>query len=147
MGWEPGLRALFHGLPICDPEAADLRDVDDSPLDPTRTFPFSQLEATAVDAANFLRTAGYLCVSGVFATDEIDIMLDEAEILADEARPGDMTSWWGRDGNGTEVLTRVLRAASRPSLNALIEDRRVRQIVEIADEELSPSVDDGPESV
>ncbi|GIT00945.1 MAG: hypothetical protein CM1200mP26_26570 [Acidimicrobiales bacterium] len=88
------------------------------------------------------------CVSpGVFATDEVDIMLDEAEILADEARPGDMTSWWGRDGNGTEVLTRVLRAASRPSLNALIQDRRVRQIVEIADEELSPSVDDGPESV
>ena len=147
MGWEPGLRALFHGLPIFDPEAADLRDVDDSPLDPTRTFPFPQLEVTAADAANFLRTAGYLCVSGVFATDEVDIMLDEAEILADEARPGDMTSWWGRDGNGTEVLTRVLRAASRPSLNALIEDRRVRQIVEIADEELSPSVDDGPESV
>ena len=147
MGWEPGLRALFHGLPIFDPETADLRDVDDSPLDPTRTFPFPQLEVTAADAANFLRTAGYLCVSRVFATDEVDIMLDEAEILADEARPGDMTSWWGRDGNGTEVLTRVLRAASRPSLNALIQDRRVRQIVEIADEELSPSVDDGPESV
>ena len=147
MGWEPGLRALFHGLPIFDPEAADLRDVDGSPLDPTRTFPFSQLKATTADAANFLRTAGYLCVSGVFDTDEVDIMLDEAEILADEARPGDMTSWWGRDGNGTEVLTRVLRAASRPSLNALIDDKRVRQIVEIADEELSPSVDDGPESV
>ena len=147
MGWEPGLRALFHGLPIFDPETADLRDVDDSPLDPTRTFLFPQLKATTADAANFLRTAGYLCVSGVFDTDEVDIMLDEAEILADEARPGDMTSWWGRDGNGTEVLTRVLRAASRPSLNALIQDRRVRQIVEIADEELSPSVDDGPESV
>ena len=147
MGWEPGLRALFHGLPIFDPEAADLRDVDDSPLDPTRTFLFPQLKATTADAANFLRTAGYLCVSGVFDTDEVDIMLDEAEILADEARPGDMTSWWGRDGNGTEVLTRVLRAASRPSLNALIDDKRVRQIVEIADEELSPSVDDGPESV
>ena len=147
MGWEPGLRALFHGLPIFDPEAADLRDVDDSPLDPTRTFLFPQLKATTADAANFLRTAGYLCVSGVFDTDEVDIMLDEAEILADEARPGDMTSWWGRDGNGTEVLTRVLRAASRPSLNALIDDKRVRQIVEIADEELSPSVDNGPESV
>ena len=147
MSWEPGLRALFHGLPIFDPEAADLREVDDSPLDPTRTFPFSQLKATTADAANFLRTAGYLCISGVFNSDEVDTMLDEAEILADEARPGDMTSWWGRDGNGTEVLTRVLRAASRPSLNALIDDKRVRQIVEIADEELSPSVDDGPESV
>lgn len=147
MGWEPGLRALFHGLPIFDPEAADLRDVDGSPLDPTRTFPFSRLKASAAHAANFLRTAGYLCVSGVFGTDEVDVMLDDAEILADEARPGDMTSWWGRDGNGTEVLTRVLRAASRPSLNALIDDQRVRQIVEIADEELVPSVDDGPESV
>ena len=147
MGWEPGLRALFHGLPIFDPEDADLRDVDGSPLDPTRTFPFAQLKASAADAANFLRTAGYLCVSGVFGTDEVDVMLDDAEILADEARPGDMTSWWGRDGNGTEVLTRVLRAASRPSLNALIDDQRVRQIVEIADEELVPSVDDGPESV
>ncbi len=147
MGWEPGLRALFHGLPIFDPESVDLRDVDGSPLDPTRTFPFSQLKATATNAANFLRTAGYLCISGVFSSDEVDVMLDDAEILADEARPGDMTSWWGRDGSGTEVLTRVLRAASRPSLNALIDDQRVRQIVGIADEELAPSVDDGPESV
>ncbi len=147
MAWEPGLRALLHGRPIFDPATVDLRDLDGSPLDPTHTFPASEMEAEAEAAAHFLRTAGHLCVTGVFGADEVDGMLADAAVLADEARPGDRTSWWGRDGDGSEVLTRVLRAASRPRLDALVDDPRVRAIVGLADEDLAPSVDDGPESV
>ena len=36
--WEPGLRALYGGRPIYDPERASLRDRDGAPLDPERTF-------------------------------------------------------------------------------------------------------------
>ena len=99
------------------------------------------------EAAQFLRAAGHLCVTDVFDDDEVAGMLADAAVLADEAAPGDMTSWWGRGGDGTEVLTRVLRAASRPGLDALVDDSRVRRIVGLADEDLAPSVDDGPESV
>lgn len=147
VAWEPGLRALFHGRPVFDPTTVDLRDVDGSPLDPARTFAAADLVAEAEAAAHFLRTAGHLCVTGVFAADEVDAMLADAAVLADEAVAGDQTSWWGRDGDGTEVLTRVLRAASRPGLDALVDDPRVRRIVDLADEDLAPSVDDGPESI
>jgi len=147
LSWEPGLRALFHGRPLFDPENVDLCGADGSPLEVTRTFPAAGLEDEGEEAAQFLRAAGHLCVTGVFDEDEVAGMLADAAILADEAAPGDMTSWWGRDGDGTEVLTRVLRAASRPGLNALVDDPRVRRIVGLADEDLVPSVDDGPESI
>ncbi|MBH99156.1 MAG: hypothetical protein CL467_00945 [Acidimicrobiaceae bacterium] len=147
MGWEPGLRALFHSRPIFDPETVDLRGLDGSPLDCARSFPATNLEVEVEAAAHYLRTAGYLCVTDVFDEEEVAGMLADAAVLADEARPGDRTSWWGRGADGKEVLTRVLRAASRPDLNALVNDHRVRRIVGLADEDLEPSVDDGPESI
>ena len=150
MRWEPGLRALFHGLPVFDPDNVDLRDLDGEPLDPTLSFTLDEIGDTGQGGAaarHFLRTAGYLYVPDVFDGDEVAAMLVDAAILADEARPGDMASWWGRDAVGDEVLTRVLRAASRPGLRMLIDDRRLRRVVDTADEALTPKVPDGPEAV
>jgi hypothetical protein len=137
MRWEPGLRALFHGLPVFDPDSVDLRDLGGGPLDTTRSFTLEETGDTGRDGAaarHFLRTAGYLHVPGVFDADEVAAMLTDADILAGEARPGDMASWWGRDAAGTEVLTRVLRAASRPDLRLLVDDARIRRVVDTADE-------------
>ncbi|MEO2156395.1 MAG: hypothetical protein ABGY30_07230, partial [Acidimicrobiales bacterium] len=141
MRWEPGLRALFHGLPVFDPDSVDLRDLDGGPLDTTRSFTLGETGDTGRDGAaarHFLRTAGYLHVPVVFDADEVAAMLTDADILAGEARPGDMASWWGRDAAGTEVLTRVLRAASRPDLRLLVDDARIRRVVDTADEVLVP---------
>lgn len=147
MGWEPGLRTLFHGLPIFDPESVELRNLNGSTLDPTRIFDLAELKDNIGVVENFLDVTGYLCVSGVFSVDEIDQMLEDTEILASEAKPGDMTSWWGRNDHGHEILTRVLRAASRPRLEALVADKRVRHIVDLAAEDLVPSVSAGPDAI
>ena len=150
MRWEPGLRALFHGLPVFDPDNVDLRNLDGEPLDTTRSFTLEETGDTGRDAAaarHFLRTTGYLHVPGVFDADEVTAMLTDADILAGEAQPGDMASWWGRDAAGTEVLTRVLRAASRPDLRLLVDDARIRRVVDTADEVLVPKVPDDPEAV
>ena len=147
MRWEPGLRALFHGLPVFDPDNVDLRDLDGEPLDTTRAFAIDEVGNDGETARHFLRTAGYLHVAGVFDADEVAAMLTDADILAGEAQPGDMASWWGRDATGTEVLTRVLRAASQPDLRLLVDDARIRRVVDTADEALVPKVPDDPEAV
>ena len=147
MEWEPGLRALFHGLPIFDPKNTDLLDLQGAPLDLQQSFPFDRLGTETNKAAYFLRTTGYLCIQDVFEQDEVDAMLSDAAILFDQAHPGDMASWWGRDHTGKEVLTRVLRATSRPGLEALVDDSRICQMVALVDENLEPSVDKGTDSI
>ena len=147
MRWEPGLRALFHGRPVYDPGAVDLRDLDGKRLDTSRGFTLGDLEGDATDARHFLSTAGYLFVRGVFTADEVASMLDDAAVLAAEAMPGDQESWWGRNAAGDEILTRVLRAASRPHLAALHGDPRVLRLVSMADEPLAADVDQGTDRV
>ena len=122
--WEPGLRALYHGLPIFDPTAVDLRDRHGAPLDPTRSFPFPSLTDpdTAADARHFLVTTGYIVVGGVFDPDEVAGFLESAGALEERAQPGDSTSWWGRTSDGAEILNRVLNAAEEPRLADLHQD-------------------------
>ena len=136
MRWEPGLRALFHGLPVFDPETADLRGLDGGPLDVESSFSLDDLRSDPSEARHFLSTAGYLHVTDVFDEAEIAEMRAEADILEAEARPGDDESWWGRDTAGAEILTRVLRGGSRPRLRALHDDPRVRLVVDTAPEAL-----------
>ena len=61
--------------------------------------------------------------------------------------PGDQESWWGRNAAGDEILTRVLRADSRPRLAALHGDARVLRLVSMADEPLAAEVDQGTDRV
>ena len=127
--------------------AHDLRGLDDRPLDTACGFILDELDGEAADARHFLRTAGYLYLRGAFAPDEVASMLDDAAVIADEAVPGDQESWWGRNAAGDEVLTRVLRAASRPRLAALHDDLRVLRLVSMADQPLAAEVDQGPDRV
>jgi hypothetical protein len=141
MGWEPALRALYNGrAPYEAAEAARLRDRRGDRLDPEATF---TLAADREDMAHFLREAGYLLVRGVFADDEIAAFRAEAERLRGEARPGDELSWWGRDGEGRELLCRVTRAASKPRLGALPRDPRLLALRDLADEPLVHKLGEG----
>jgi hypothetical protein len=67
--WEPGLRAMFQGRPIFDPQDVDLRDRNGRPLDPRQSFRPGDDEA---EMAHFLKTAGYLLVRSVFSNDEVE---------------------------------------------------------------------------
>jgi len=135
MAWEPALRALYAGVPPWDAEeAAALCDRRGGRLDPEATFTPASDEA---DMAHFLATAGYLLVRDVFRTNEVAGFLDEAAVLASEARKGDRLSWWCKDARGAERLCRVTRAASRPRLGALPRDPRVLALVALSEHRLA----------
>ena len=69
VAWEPGLRALYNGRPVFDPnDTSQLVEPDGSPLDPARSF---RLGDGREEMAHFLRTAGYLAVREVFSPDEV----------------------------------------------------------------------------
>lgn len=133
MTWETPLRALYHGREPYDPQRVQLHDRAGRPLDAARAFtPGDDRD----DMAHFLRTAGYLLLRDVFAPDEVDALLVEAERLRAEARKGDRLSWWGKGAAGEEVLCRVTRGCTKPRLAALRDDPRLRALKELADEPL-----------
>jgi ectoine hydroxylase-related dioxygenase (phytanoyl-CoA dioxygenase family) len=118
---------MYHGRPVYDADRVDLHG-----FDPTATFSMPVLAADADRVRAFLDACGYVLVREVFTPDEITGFLADTDVLRDEAREGDKTSWWGRDANGHTVLCRVLRAASRPRLRALHDDPRVLALSDLA---------------
>jgi len=132
--WEPALRAMYSGRPVFVPEEADLRDRDGSALDAERSFRLDQDDAN--DMAHFLRTAGYLCLRGVFDEREVAAFHEEALELRAEAVKGDKLSWWGVGPAGEELCCRVTRAADKPQLGSLRSDERVDRLAALADEKL-----------
>ena len=134
--WEPGLRAMFHGLAPYDPERVDLRDEDGSPLDPTRSFTLDDCARRPSALRHFLTTAGYLVVREVFTPDEVAAMLGDAAVMRDEATPGDGASWWGRDREGNEVLCRVLDANRFDRFRRLSDDPRIEALRSLVPEPL-----------
>ena len=130
--WEPALRTLFHGRPVFDPAALDLRDRSGNPLDLHRAFTLDDDDA---EMRHFLREAGFLHVRGVFSRDEIARLCEEAGRLAQTAKPGDRNSWWARTGSGETALCRVNYAGlASPRLGALEEDVRIRRLASLGGE-------------
>jgi len=134
--WEPGLRAMFHGLPLFDPDTVDLHDLRGAPLDPSGSFTLDDLDARPEEMRHFLTTAGYVVVRGVFGDEELEAMRADAAMMHAEATPGDGHSWWGRTADGEEVLCRVLDAARFDRYQALGDDERVRRLSELPPEGL-----------
>jgi len=132
VGWEPGLRAMYNGRPVWDSEEV-LRDRHGEPMDPEASF---TLDDDREDMAHFLRTAGYLFVRDVFSPEEIAGFLEEAEVLQREAKKGDELSWWGKNEDGDELLTRVTRAAAKPRLASIPGDPRLQGLVALSDHDL-----------
>lgn len=142
--WEPRLRAMFHGRPIFDPEHAELRNLDGTPLDPSHAFREGD---PSEEMAHFLRTTGYLLVRGVFSAAEIESFLEHAERLRREAKRGDKQSWWGKNRKGESVLCRVIDAGRIPELLMLYRDPRLLRLVALADADLSPELREAQSAV
>ncbi len=145
VGWEPALRALFHGIPVYGPEHADLRDPEGRPLEPTRAFRWE--ESDEGEMATFLDAAGYLLVRGVFSPAEVAGLRAGAEELRRRAREGDRESWWGRDDRGQPVLCRVLRAGQLPIFRSLPEDARVARIAALPGCEMAHRDPESPNGI
>lgn len=128
--WEPGLRAMYHGRPIFDPDATDLRDRNGAPLDPRRAFRWGD---DRDDMAHFLRTAGFLLVEQVFTAQEVARLRDHAETLHAAAVEGDRKSWWAKNREGEAVLCRVTDAGRIPEMAELYQDPRILELAALAE--------------
>jgi hypothetical protein len=137
--WEPALRALYQGRRPWDPDEV-LLDRSGRPLDTRRAFAAAD---AAADVAQFLRTAGYAFVRGLFTSEEVAGFLRDAAALRREAVRGDRLSWWAKNGAGEEVLCRVTRGADKPHLATLYGDERLRRLVEQAEPGLVPRQGEG----
>jgi Phytanoyl-CoA dioxygenase (PhyH) len=137
--WEPALRAVYSGIPIYDPGAADLTDRGGQPLDLSRVFtPGDDHD----ELAHFLDRAGYLHVAGVFSELEITGLNLEVDRLAAGARPGDGRSWWAEDDDGEDVLCRLVYTSLGSNRIAGIEDDpRLRDLVALTGLDLRPAPD------
>ncbi|MCP5065499.1 MAG: phytanoyl-CoA dioxygenase family protein [bacterium] len=133
VAWEPGLRAIYNGRPIFDPDAFELTDRHGDPLDPATAF---TLEHDRTDMAHFLRNAGYLVVKNVFDEKEVTSFQQAAAELHSTAVPGDRKSWWGKNAKGEEVLCRVTTARTATAFQDLYRDPRLTGLIDLSDTEL-----------
>ncbi len=146
--WEPGLRALWHGIPIFDVHNPPvLLDLDGSELDPARSFTLDEIDEDPAPAAHFLRTAGYLHVRDVFGSDEVTAMLAASAKVESEADPHDKGSWWTKTAGGESIVCRVLEAAHEPAFSQTASDPRLARIVALSDHDLVANDQLGNESV
>ena len=138
VAWEPGLRALYNGRPVFDPDdTSQLVERNGSPLDPARSF---RLGDDREEMAHFLRTAGYLAVRGVFSPAEVARFRTAAEELRSSAVKGDKQSWWGKNAAGEEILCRVTNARTQEVFRNLYRDPRLTGLIDLADTRLVPQV-------
>jgi ectoine hydroxylase-related dioxygenase (phytanoyl-CoA dioxygenase family) len=133
--WEAAMRAIYHGLPIFDPDHADLRDEHGVELEPTATFTLADDPAAA---ASFLKTMGYVVIKDVFTPNEVAAMLAASARLKETAVEGDEGSWWGRNRDGDALLTRVIDAGREQIFRDLYDDPRVSQLAALSDLDLVP---------
>lgn len=143
--WEPALRALYHGRPIYDPATwAPPVLGSGEPLDVTATFRIDDDPATM---ASHLDVTGYLHIRGVFDAEEVGAFAAATEALREAARPGDGRSWWARNSDGGEVLSRVTQAAGEPALGGLYRDPRIGTLMGLSRFDLTPKAGHSPEGV
>lgn len=139
IAWEPALRAMYTGRPFFDP-AEPLRDGAGRSLDPERSFAPHDDDR---ELSEFLRAAGYLCVRGLFSSEEAAGLLAEADALQREAVKGDRLSWWARRPDGEEICCRVTRAIDEPGLATLFGEPRLQRLADLADVGAKPRMGEG----
>ena len=124
--WDPALRFLHAGIPVYDPDRADLGGRD--PL------AVMTLDASDDELRAQLGAMGYVHVRGVFSPEEMAVANAEIDRLAALATPGDNESWWARDESDSEVLCRLVYASRRsPILAALDNDPRIARLGRLLD--------------
>ncbi len=139
MRWEPVLRALWQGRPVYDPATVDLTDRAGRPLDLKRAW---RLDDPADAVTDFFRKTGFLHLKAVFSAAEIAALNAEVERLTGLARQGDKRSWWAKDEHDHDALVRITYCGERsPLIAGLLDDPRMRRIVDLTGEHLLPAYD------
>jgi ectoine hydroxylase-related dioxygenase (phytanoyl-CoA dioxygenase family) len=133
--WEAPLQALWFGRPIYGTDTVAAL----SGLDVSRSFTLADDDR---ELREFLATAGFLVLRGVFTADEIAAF--NAVIAGELSRsaPGDGRSWWATRADGQEVCCRLTYLAQRsPQLAEIARDSRITRLAGIADPRLLACTD------
>jgi len=132
--WDPALRFLHAGIPVYDPDRADLGG-----RDPRAVL---TLDSDDDELRAQLDAMGYVHLRGVFTAEEMAVANAEIDRLAALARPGDDQSWWARDEADSEVLCRLVYATMRSDVLAAIEaDPRLSRLGHLLDPEARVAAD------
>lgn len=103
--WEPAFRSIMTGRPMYSAAVWDkLVDSNGTPLELDRRFTPDDDPDTM---RHFLRTAGYLHVTGGIDPETTQMLGDEVTIAARRTELGDPFSWWSVNAAGEEVVTRI----------------------------------------
>jgi hypothetical protein len=137
--WEPAIRCMYSGRPIYDPASLDFRDRTGAPLDLSRAFtPDDDLE----DMSHFLRTTGFLLVRRAFGSGLVAELSRELDRIRDEAKEGELRSWWASDSEGNRFPYRLTYLSDlSETIAGLYEHPRVRQLVALSKEDAVPVPD------
>jgi hypothetical protein len=126
LDWWVVLRSLVDGRAAHTRGAVELRDRDGAPLDVARSF---TPEDDDEEIAHFLTEAGFLHLSGWFATDEMDAISRDMDGAFPHYTPDDGRSWWAETSDGTARAVRLQRFEEHsPTFAALIRDERFLRI-------------------
>jgi len=124
LDWWLVLRAVLDDRPIHRRGAVDL------PHDLDRSF---TLDDDPDEILDFLQTAGFLHLRGVFTEEEMARVSADMDTAAPSYRPDDGNSWWATLADGTEQVVRMQRfEAHSPTVASILADPRFLRIAEIA---------------
>lgn len=123
LDWWLVLRAALDGTTPYLPGDIALVDSTGAPLDLRRTF---TLDSPADELSEFLRSAGYLHIGGVFSESEMAAISDDMDRAVPNYSQGDGRSWWARLHDGTDALVRMQHFEEHsPAVAAILSDDRL----------------------
>ena len=146
MQWEPMLRSLYTRLPLFPSDGEpELKNRQGRGLNPEQHFDLAADDPAAM--RDYLNVMGYLLLHRVFDNAEVQQLCDAGDSLRSAASPDDQASWWGKDGDGNDVVTRVLNGGSHPVLRALASDPRILAMQSLMPEGLKGESPDDTDAI
>lgn len=139
--WLPAIQCMYSGREIFDPSRT-LTDAHGKPLDLRRTF---TLGDDHEELSCFLRTTGFLIVKGAMAHRRQELS-DEINRVRDEAREGEIYSWWTDNlTTGEHFPYRLMFISERSRIvrSLMDEDPTIASLVKLAKRDLVPLHDRG----
>lgn len=132
LDWWVVLRSLLDDRAVHTAGSVDFRDRAGAPLDLQRAFgPDDDSE----EALHFLTEAGFLHLTDVFSTEEMEQVSADIDGALGDYQPDDGRSWWATTANGARRPVRLQYFHEKsPTTASLLTDDRLLRIGRLADE-------------
>ncbi|CAA0125354.1 Uncharacterised protein [Halioglobus japonicus] len=128
LDWWLVLRAIIDRRPIHSGAMA-FEALDGSPLDLSQSF---SLDSPLQDMRQFLQSAGFLHIQGVFSEEEMADVSTDIDRYRGDYTEGDGKSWWASTADGERLAVRLQSFDERSAATArLLEDPRFQLLGDI----------------